>query len=64
MLMNNGVNLNNVIMLWGELNVITKKCNYQSKEKCIPMKNLHGQPLYFSYDVDLSLIGFYYQSFP
>lgn len=31
MLLNNDVNMNNLMMLWGELNVLMKKCNYQSK---------------------------------
>jgi len=39
MLMNNGVDLNNVMMICGEINVVMKKCNYQSKEQCSPMKN-------------------------
>lgn len=39
MLMNNDVNMYNVMMLWGEINVLMKKCNYQSKEQYRPMKN-------------------------
>lgn len=39
MLMNNDEKLNNIILLWGELNALMKKCNYQSKEQCSPMKN-------------------------
>ena len=37
--MNNGVDMNNVIMIWGELNVFMMKCNYRSKEKCDPLEN-------------------------
>ena len=33
MLLNNDVNMNNVMMLWGEFNVLMNKCNYQSKEQ-------------------------------
>lgn len=40
MLMNNDVNLNNVMIQWGELNVLMEKCNYQSKEQCSPMEKL------------------------
>ena len=36
--MNNDVNMNNVMMLRGELNVLMKKCNYQSKEQYSPKK--------------------------
>jgi len=39
MMMNNGVDMNNVMMIWGELNALMKRCNYQRKEKCSPMKN-------------------------
>lgn len=39
MLLNNNVNLNNIIMLWGECNVLMKKCDYQSKDQYIPKKN-------------------------
>lgn len=38
-MMNNDEKLNNVMMLWGELNVLMNKYNYQSKEQYIPMKN-------------------------
>lgn len=38
MLMNNGVDMNNVMMIWGELYVLMIKCNYQRKEQCSPMK--------------------------
>jgi len=37
--MNNGVDMNNVMMILGEFNLLMKKWNYQSKEQCIPMKN-------------------------
>jgi len=39
MLLNNDGNLNNVMMLWGECNVLMKKCNYQRKEQYSPKKN-------------------------
>ena len=34
-----GVDRNNVMMIWRVLNVLTKKCNYQSKEQCSRLKN-------------------------
>jgi len=37
--MNNGVDLNNVKVISGEINVLMKKFNYQSKEQCSLMKN-------------------------
>jgi len=40
MMMNNDVNLNNGMIIWGELNVLMKKCNYQNKEQYSPMKKL------------------------
>ena len=36
--MDNGVDMNNVMMIWGEINVLMMKCNYQRKEQCSPMK--------------------------
>jgi len=39
MFLNNDVNMNNVMMVWGELNVLMKKENYQSKEQYIPKEN-------------------------
>lgn len=36
--MNSDVNMNNFMMLRGELNVLMKKCNYQSKEQFVPNK--------------------------
>ena len=41
MLLNNDVHMNNVMILWGELNVLMKKCNYQSKEQYSPMKKFN-----------------------
>jgi len=39
MFLNNDVNLNNVMMSWGENNMEMIKCNYQSKEQYSPKKN-------------------------
>ena len=36
--MYNGVDLNTLMMIWGELNALMMKCNHQSKEQCVPMK--------------------------
>ena len=38
--MNNDVNMNNVMMLWGEFNMLMDKCNYKSKEQYSPIKKL------------------------
>ena len=38
--MNNGVDLNNVMMIWGELNVLMKKCNYQKQRTMWPYEKL------------------------
>ena len=39
MLMDNGVDLNNLMMIWVEINVLMMKLNYQRKEKCKLMRN-------------------------
>ena len=41
MMNNTNVDLNNVMNIWGELNVLMKKCNYQSKQKCSPLKKIN-----------------------